>query len=131
MLWGMKMTRITADDDTDLEMTLAAARAEPPEPGAAFRGRILALALAEQPLAARHDGSPDGDEAAVQGSFWRDAAQAIGGWWGAGGLTTAMACGLAIGLTGWFELPIVTQNEAPLELMPEGDGLFADADEEN
>ena len=92
----MKMTRITADDDTDLERALAAARAEPPQPGAAFRGRILALALAEQPLAALKGD----DEAVVPGSFWRDAAQAIGGWWGAGGLTTAMACGLAIGLAG-------------------------------
>ena len=64
-------------------------------------------------------------------SFWREAAMAVGGWWGAGGLTTAMALGLVIGLTGMVELPIVSPHDGLLDLMPAADAMFADTAEEN
>ena len=121
------MTRTDAEDDTLLDPAFAAARAAPPEPAAGLRARVLALALAEQPQTAPRPGnSPD-----MSGPFWRELASALGGWWGAGGLTTAMVVGLSIGLAGLVDLPILPQEDAPLELMPQGDGLFADAAEGN
>ena len=121
------MTKTDAEDDALLDLAFAAARAEGPEPSAGFGARILALARAEQAAAAPHPGKTPSSAVA----FWREVAVSLGGRWGAGGLTTALIAGLVVGLTGAVDLPILPQSEAPLELMPGGDGLFADAAEEN
>lgn len=126
MLWGMKMTRRNTEDDAALARIFADARATPPAVGADFHARIVALGQAIQvPQAVV------GGRVSAPVSFWREAAMAVGGWWGAGGLTTAMALGVVIGLTGTVELPIVASNDGFLDLMPAADGLFADSAEEN
>ena len=125
MLWGMKMTRRNTEDDDALEQIFANARATPPAVGSGFHARIVALGLATQPPQAMAGG-----RVAPPLSFWREAALAVGGWWGAGGLTTAMALGVVIGLMGRIELPIGTPNDGFLDLMPAADGLFSDSPEE-
>ena len=122
----MAMTDRGAGADRALEALFAAARAEVPGPGQDLFDRVLALGLAAQPQPASRALPPI--RAARSG--WWDALWALGGWRGLGGLSSAMALGLVVGLAGIAEIPFTDRYEA-LDLMPGADNPFADSTEEN
>ena len=84
----MKMS----DDETDLEDFFAAARAEPPEISDTLMARILADADAQMPPARREP---------LGAALWA----MLGGGFGAGGLVTAAALGVWLGLAPPGALP--------------------------
>ena len=89
--WGMTMTERDFDMTT-LDNMFAAARAAPPEMPAGLAARMLADA-------ARESAFRQTRRAPVAAPGWRaQLAEAIGGWFGVGGLAAACAAGLWIGL---------------------------------
>ena len=120
------MTDRTDADKAALEAMFAQARVRVPLPQDALVDRALAAALAVQPagpLAGRQGRAADV-------SVWCQLMNALGGWRGLGGLSSAMALGLVMGFGGTVSLPLA-QNAQAVDLMPGADALFADTAEEN
>ncbi|MDF1727015.1 MAG: hypothetical protein P1U53_04605 [Sulfitobacter sp.] len=94
------MTEHDKISDAELELLFEEARAEPPRMPPGLMARVLAEAEIEQP--------------ALRGSGWRDWLSILGGAPGLGGLVTASAFGLWLGM-------------APPDALPDVAGLFLDA----
>ena len=130
----MAMAEMRKDDDM-LDLFFAAGRAAPPEPSAAFLARVAEAGLAAQrarqamPAPARRGGVAGGG---ILGAFLG----LFGGWGGIGGMATAAAAGLWLGLVGSDQLAQVASglsgadtttaaatNEAGLSFLGDGDIL--------
>ncbi|WP_171178248.1 hypothetical protein [Ruegeria sp. HKCCD8929] len=108
-----------AENDTDLDALFAAARQERDFLPEDLAARMLADAQAVQAVRAASETAP---EQAKRPGLWSQLGSALGGWRGIGGLATACAAGVWIGLAPPAFLP------DPAELLyPQSDtDLFAD-----
>lgn len=118
----MKMTdeRKTPRDDDGLERFFEAARRMEPAPSDALMARVLADALAAQPVTAPRPEPRPG--------LWVQLREALGGWPALGGLATAGVMGLAIGIAapaGLADLATAVLGQGTdtymVDLMPELD----------
>lgn len=118
----MKMTdeRKTPRDDDGLERFFEAARRMEPAPSDALMARVLADALAAQPVTAPRPEPRLG--------LWVQLREALGGWPALGGLATAGVMGLAIGVAapaGLADLATAVLGQGTdtymVDLMPELD----------
>lgn len=122
------MTKPDHDNERAVDAAFASLRANPPHPSSELFDKVLARALAEQPV---FGGAKDCAEAVALPGFWAEVLGIFGGWRGAGGLTTAMLVGLVIGLSGTVQLPIYEVTGEMLDLMPGGTEIFAEMNLEN
>jgi len=118
----MKMTdtRKTELDDDGLEAFFEAGRRAAPTPSDALMARVLADALAAQPVAKPRPVPRPG--------AWAQLREALGGWPALGGLATAGVMGLAIGIaapSGFADLGLAFLGQSTdtylVDLMPELD----------
>jgi hypothetical protein len=94
----MTMTKPDAGHDpglVELEVLLAEARAEPPEPSDALMARVLADARAEQGAQML---SPRAAEPERTG-LWAQVTQVFGGWRSLGGMAVAVCAGFWLGVS--------------------------------
>jgi hypothetical protein len=85
--------------DFELDVFFSAARDGAPLPDGDFMARLTAEAIAEMPVAGARESAPVGGtfSGPVMGT-WGQIRQALGGWTGLGGLVTACAVGLWVGV---------------------------------
>jgi hypothetical protein len=124
----MTMTKPDHKNERAVDAAFASLRANPPRPSSELFDKVLARALAEQPVL---EGARVCAEAEALPGFWAEVLGIFGGWRGAGGLTTAMVVGLVIGLSGTVQLPIYEATDEVLDLMPGGTEIFAEINVEN
>ncbi|MDA7426385.1 hypothetical protein [Thalassococcus lentus] len=79
----------SAEFDAELDDLFAAAKQTPAMPDQGFLARLEADALAQMPAPALR----------VRQSLWQQISEVIGGWKGIGGLATACAAGLWLGIS--------------------------------
>ena len=99
---------MTERQEHDVDALLAALAARQDEPDADFVARMQATALAMQPMAA-----VAGPRPGRSGLF-----DLIGGWLGAGGLATAAAAGLWLGIAPPEALTPVLGGAVTVDLLP-------------
>lgn len=111
-------------DDAALDALFAEARADDPVPTDALLARIAADAAMVQPAAERVQAAP-------RRGWLRQMVDGIGGWPALGGLVTATAAGVYIGisqpdLVGLTALGLETEDFVSTELLPGDDFFFGE-----
>ena len=113
---------MTVDDLKELDAVFAEARRETPGISEDLAARILSDADALVPRPATATVSPEG-------GVWTQIRDALGGWVAVGGLTTACAAGLAIGLIAPAAFPdlalVLGLSGSGLDLIGGGDLILA------
>lgn len=116
-------------DDDDLDPLFAAARRQD-APSADLQARVLAAAIAMQPVPAAAPPEASTDRPAHGRGFLQEVWQALGGWRAVGGLSAAMLVGFWLGLSDPSGLLGQLGVADSVELMPGTDDVFAGLAEE-